>query len=141
MENLVNMDIEELESLDLETLKQMLLIAADDVAKITNCSASEYIKELSQRRNANPLSVAVFGKNAKAIASFLNGQFEEASNKYDKDDEFWNQFFDNLFSDDCIGIIYDRFGHISYYDPDTTCYEDSRAFIMAFNDFAENEME
>ena len=84
----------------------------------------------------------------KEIAEYLeylhDTAWEKAGYKTGEEDgeyeayEIWKKLYDFVFSEEISKKIYERFGELDYYDPDTSYYEDVTAYINAFKEFAEN---
>lgn len=55
-----------------------------------------------------------------------------------EDDEAWECAYELIFSDKCSSIVFEIVGNLDYYDPDTSYFEDTQAFMCAFKELMEN---
>jgi len=133
---------------DTDKFKQMLKIAAQDVITARGYGDIEsYLKELSGREFDEFQDVIVQEDMAAiAVAGMLQKAFDRAGNmcKWDHEDPtVWPKLYDKIFSEDVSRKIWKMFPDFDYYDPDSSYYEDVRAFVSSFVDYAkeENEMD
>ena len=85
--------------------------------------------------------------SAQEIAEYLDYLYNIARNKdiikYSNgveihDSNIWENLYDKVFSDEIFKAICKKFPNFDWYDPDTSYYEDVKAFIEAFKNYAKN---
>lgn len=131
---------------DNDQFKKMLKIAAQDVVKARGYGDIEsYLKELAERDFDEFQDIIVYeDMPAIAVAGILQQAFDRAGkmcNWDSEDDEVWGKLYDRIFSNDVAQKVWKMFPDFDYYDPDATYYEDLRAFVSNFVDWAKGENE
>ena len=85
--------------------------------------------------------------SAQEIAEYLdylyNAAYDVAVRKFCDgievcDNNIWEKLYDKVFSDEISQAICKRFPNFGWYDPDISYYEDVKAFIEAFKNYAKN---
>lgn len=125
-------------------LKKMLKIAAHDVIKARGYGEEEeYLKELTERDFDEFEDVIVCeDMPAIVVAGILQQAFDKAGNMCNWDHEdptVWPELYDKIFSTNVSRKIWEMFPDFDYYDPDASYYEDIRALVSNFVDYAKGE--